>query len=144
MSKKIVVAYDGTREGRTGLFRFTETLPQTDAEIHLLAVIRLPSGAFLAEGYIPEAVIDEEKQRYQEIVQEGMQLLAQRRYHVTSHLEFGDPIEEIVRLARQLPADLIVVGHKRQTSLAARWWGSSVGASLLERSPCSILVAVCD
>ncbi|HTT38192.1 MAG TPA: universal stress protein [Burkholderiales bacterium] len=144
MGKKIVVAYDGTREGRTGLFRFTETLPQTDAEIHLLAVIRLPSGAFLAEGYIPEAVIDEEKQRYQEIVQEGTQLLAQRGYRVTSHLEFGDPIEEIVRLARQLPADLIVVGHKRQSSLAARWWGSSVGASLLERSPCSILVAVCD
>ena len=144
MSKRIVVAYDGTREGRNGLFRFTETLPQTDADIHMLAVIRLPTGAFLAEGYIPEAVIDEEKQRYQEIVQEGMKLLTERGYRVTSHLEFGDPIEEIVRLARQLPADLVVVGHKRASSLAARWWGSSVGASLLEHSPCSILVAICD
>ncbi len=36
----------------------------------------------------------------------------------TGHLEFGDPTEEIVRLATELPADLIVVGHKRQTSLA--------------------------
>jgi nucleotide-binding universal stress UspA family protein len=62
----------------------------------------------------------------------------------TGHLEFGDPTEEIVRLAAELPADLIVVGHKRQTSLAARWWHSSIGATLLEQSPCSILVAVCD
>jgi len=144
MGKRIVVAYDGTREGRTGLFEFTKVLPEKDAEIHLLAVIRLPTGAFLAEGYVPEAVIDEEKQRYEEVVQEGTTLLTERGYRVTGHLEFGDPTEEIVRLARELPADLIVVGHKRKTSLAARWWHSSIGATLLEQSPCSILVAVCD
>jgi nucleotide-binding universal stress UspA family protein len=144
MGKRIVVAYDGTREGRTGLFEFTKVLPEKDAEIHLLAVIRLPTGAFLAEGYVPEAVIDEEKQRYQEIVHEGTTLLTDRGYRVTGHLEFGDPTEEIVRLATELPADLIVVGHRRQASLASRWWRSSVGATLLEQSPCSILVAVCD
>jgi len=144
MGKKILVAYDGTREGRSGLFECAEVLPQKDADIHLLAVIRLPTGAFLAEGYVPEAVIDEEKQRYKDIAQEGVKLLTERGYKVTTHLEFGDPVEEIVRLAKELPANLIVVGHKRQTSLASRWWRSSVGATLLEQSPCSILVAVCD
>ena len=49
-----------------------------------------------------------------------------------------------MRLANELPAELIVIGHKRRTSLASRWWHNSVGASLLEQSPCSILIAVSD
>ena len=142
--KKVLVAYDGTREGRSGLFEFTQTVLLKDVEIHLLAVVRMPRGAFLAEGFVPEAVMDEEKQRYQEIADEGVRLLADRGHRATPHLAYGDPTEEIVRLAKALPADLIVLGHKKQLSLAARWWRSSVGASLLEQSPCSILVAVCD
>jgi len=142
--RKVLVAYDGTREGRSGLFEFTQTVLLKDTEIHLLAVVRMPRGAFLAEGFVPEAVMDEEKQRYQEIADEGVRLLADRGHLATPHLAYGDPTEEIVRLAKALPADLIVLGHKKQLSLAARWWRSSVGASLLEQSPCSILVAVCD
>ena len=144
MTDKVLVAYDGTREGRTGLFQFTETLALKQADIHLLAVVAMPSGAFLSEGFIPETVIDEEKQRYEEIAREGVQLLQERGYSATPHVRYGDPTEEIVRFATELHANLLVVGHKKHRSLAARWWRSSVGASLLEQSPCSILVAVCD
>jgi nucleotide-binding universal stress UspA family protein len=144
MIEKVLVAYDGTREGRTGLFEFTQTVALKDAEIHLLAVVAMPTGAFLSDGFVPDTVMDEEKQRYEEIAREGVQLLAERGYRATPHLAYGDPTEQIVRMAAELPANLIVVGHKRHRSLAARWWKSSVGVSLLEHSPCSILVAVCD
>jgi len=143
MIEKVLVAYDGTREGRTGLFEYTQTVALKEAEIHLLAVVAMPAGAFLSDGFAPDAVMEEEKSRYEEIAREGVQLLAERGYRATPHLAYGDPTEEIVRLAVELPANLIVVGHKRHRSLAARWWKSSVGISLLEQSPCSILVAVC-
>ena len=143
MGKKILVAYDGTREGHRGLLEFAKTLPQPDLDIHLLAVIRVSARDAMAETYVPNS-LDHEKQQYENIVQEGRKLLAERGYQVTTHLEFGDPIEQIIRLAKELPAELIVVGHKRRTSLASRWWHNSVGASLLEQSPCSILIAVCD
>jgi nucleotide-binding universal stress UspA family protein len=144
MMEKVLVAYDGTREGRTGLFEFTQTVALKDAEIHLLAVVAMPTGAFLSDGFVPDAVMDDEKQRYEEIAREGVRLLAEHGYRATPHLAYGDPTEQIVRMAAELPANLIVVGHKRHRSLAARWWKSSVGVSLLEHSPCSILVAVCD
>lgn len=144
MIEKVLVAYDGTREGRTGLFEFTATVALKEAEIHLLAVVAMPAGAFLSDGFAPDVVMEEEKNRYEEIAREGVQLLAERGYRATPHLAYGDPTEEIVRMAAELPANLIVVGHKRHRSLAARWWKSSVGISLLEQSPCSILVAVCD
>ncbi|HZP93060.1 MAG TPA: universal stress protein [Burkholderiales bacterium] len=144
MTRKVLIAYDGTREGREGLFQFMEVVPLQDAEIHLLAVVRIPTGMFLAEGYVPEPVLDQEKQRVQDIVDEGVKLLTGRGFRAAAHLAYGEPIEEIVKMARALPAQLIVIGHKRQTSFASRWWKSSVGKSLIELSPCSILVAVCD
>jgi nucleotide-binding universal stress UspA family protein len=54
----------------------------------------------------------------------------------------GEPVEEICRLAKSLSVDLIVVGHNQNTSFAARWWKGSVGASLLDYAPCSLLIAL--
>jgi len=142
MVKTILLAYNGTREGRAGLFEFTQVIAVGEVKIHLLAVVRLPTGAFLAEGFVPESVMEEERVRHQEIVDEGVRLLVERGYRVTPHLAYGEPTEEIVELAKQLQADLIVVGHKRQASMAQRWWKGSVSASLIEVAPCSVLIAI--
>src|SRR5215510_14738138 len=136
MVKTVLLAYNGTREGRAGLFEFTQVIAPADVEIHLLAVVRLPTGAFLAEGFEPESVMEDERVGHQEIVDEGVRLLTERAYDVTPHLAYGEPTEEIVELAKRLRADLIVVGHKRETSMAQRWWKGSVGASLIEVAPC--------
>ena len=78
----------------------------------------------------------------QRIVDAARSLMLERGYRVTPHLTYGEPTEEIVELAKALPADLIVVGHKREASLAQRWWKGSVGASLIEVAPCSVLIAI--
>ncbi len=142
MVRTVLLAYNGTREGRAGVSEFTQVVAAAEVQIHLLAVVRLPTGAFLAEGFVPESVMEEERARYQEIVDEGVRLLVERGYRVTPHLTYGEPTEEIVELARALPADLIVVGHKREASMAQRWWKGSVGASLIEVAPCSVLIAI--
>jgi nucleotide-binding universal stress UspA family protein len=142
MFRKILLAYDGTREGRVALLECGEIAPLLHAELHLLAVMRVPTGVFLAEGYVPETVMAEERQRYQEIVDEGVSLLTRGGYAARGHLAFGEPVEEVCRLAETLGTDLIVVGHRKQSSFAARWWKGSVGMSLIERTPCSVLIAV--
>ncbi|HEY5996112.1 MAG TPA: universal stress protein [Candidatus Deferrimicrobiaceae bacterium] len=142
MVRKILLAYDGTREGRVALLECGEIAPLLHAELHLLAVMRVPSGVFLAEGYVPEAVMMSEKLRFQEIVEEGVALLKKGGYAAQGHLAFGEPVEAICRKAEELGAELIVVGHRKQTSFAARWWKGSVGMSLLECAPCSVLIAI--
>jgi hypothetical protein len=42
--------------------------------------------------------------------------------------------------ARQIEADLIVVGH-RQKSAFERWWSGRSGAYLIDYTDCSLLVA---
>jgi len=63
MVRTVLLAYNGTREGRAGVSEFTQVVAAADVQIHLLAVVRLPTGAFLAEGVVPESVMEEERAR---------------------------------------------------------------------------------
>lgn len=142
MYKRILMAYNGTREGKTALLACTEIAAFERAETHLLAVASMPSSMFLTEGFLPEELIEEEKKRMQDVLSEGLAALKERGYSVAGHLAVGEPLEEICRVATELKCDLIVVGHKQKHSFAARWWRGSVGATLLDYAPCSVLVAM--
>lgn len=142
MYYRILMAYDGSKEGRAALTECGDIAHMLHAEIHLLAVTQAPAGLFLAEGFVPENLLEDESRRYRETLDEGIRILAERGYTVAGHLAEGEPVEEIARTAREIGADLIVVGHRRRASLAERWWRGSVGASLLEHSPCSVLVVL--
>jgi nucleotide-binding universal stress UspA family protein len=58
---------------------------------------------------------------------------------VARELQFGDPVAALCRRARELPADLIVVGSRGLGRLGRLLLGS-VSASVSERAPCSVLV----
>jgi nucleotide-binding universal stress UspA family protein len=96
---------------------------------------------FLTEGFLPEELLEEEKKRAQEILNEGIAQLKQKGFSVAGHLAVGEPVEEICRLAAELKCDVIVVGHQQRASFATRWWRGSVGKTLLDLAPCSIFVA---
>jgi len=140
--RKILLAYNGSAEGKRALLECAELANFLGAETHLLAVASMPPSLFLTEGFVPEELLEEEKKRTQQVLDEGTATLKERGFASTGHLAVGEPVEEICRLAKELSVDLIVLGHNQNTSFAARWWKGSVGASLLDYSPCSILVAL--
>ena len=140
MFKKIVMAYDGSQDGKTALLQCSEIASFTKAATHLLAVAGMPSSMFLTEGFLPEELLEEEKKRAQAVLEEGVAQLKDRGYVVTGHLAVGEPVEEICRLASDIGADLIVVGHERRG--IARWWHGSVGKMLLDHAPCSVFIAL--
>jgi nucleotide-binding universal stress UspA family protein len=142
MYRKILMAYNGTREGKSALVECADIAELARGEMHLLAVATMPSSMFLTEGFLPEELIEEEKKRMEDVLAEGVASLRERGSNVTGHLAVGEPVEEICRLAREIKADLIVLGHRQETSFAARWWRGSNTATLLDYAPCSLLVAV--
>ena len=140
MFKKILMAYNGSKDGKTALLACSEIAAFTKAETHLLAVAGMPSSMFLTEGFLPEELLEEEKKRAQEVLEEGVAQLKDRGFSVTGHLAVGEPVEEICRLAAELGVDLVVVGHQRRG--IARWWQGSVGKSLLDHAPCSVFIGL--
>jgi nucleotide-binding universal stress UspA family protein len=140
--RKILLAYNGSHEGKRALFECADLAGFLQAETHLLAVASMPPSLFLTEGFVPEELLEEEKKRTQSVLDEGIKSLTERGFKSSGQLAVGEPVEEICRVAKDLGADLIVVGHNQNTSWAARWWKGSVGASLLDYAPCSILIAL--
>ncbi len=140
--RKILLAYNGSQEGKRALLESADLASFLQAETHVLAVASMPPSLFLTEGFVPEELLEEEKKRTQTVLDEGIRTLRERGFNATGHLSVGEPVEEVVRLAKSLGVDLVVVGHNQNTSFAARWWKGSVGATLLDHAPCSILVAL--
>ena len=138
---QILLAYNGSKEGRHALLECAELATFHGARMHLLAVATMPPSLFLTEGFVPEELLEEEKKRTQAVLDEGIRALTEQGYTAEGHLAVGEPVEEICRIAKALGVDLIVVGHNQNTSFAARWWKGSVGASLLDYAPCSLLIA---
>jgi nucleotide-binding universal stress UspA family protein len=136
---KILLAYDGSEQGRVVLKRVLPLL--TDGvEVHLLAVVPLTSAVAAAEGFYTEAMYEAERERVQAVLDEGVHLLDERGIGAQGHLRAGQPAQQISDLAKELGVELVVVGHHRRGPLQ-RWWQGSVGASLLDRLGCSLLVA---
>ena len=140
--QRILLAYNGSKEGRRALLECADLAGFLKAETHLLAVASMPPSLFLTEGFVPEELLEEEKKRTQSVLDEGIRTLRERGFNATGHLAVGEPVEEVVRLTKSLGIDLIVVGHNQHSSFAARWWKGSVGATLLDHAPCSILIAL--
>ena len=140
--RKILLAYDGSQEGKRALLEAADLAGFLQAETHLLAVATMPPSLFLTEGFVPEELLEEEKKRSQAVLDEGIRNLRERGFTAHGHLAVGEPVEEICRLAKSVGVDLIVVGHNQKTSFAARWWKGSVGAVLVDYAPCSVLIAL--
>lgn len=139
MYGKILLAYDGSVEGRLALQEGTKLARLCDADVFLLAVVDLSTGFVLAEGAAPGAA-EHQQDAFREILAEGAQSLKAMGFAPNARLEFGEPAERIAAVAQEIGAALVVVGHRRQSGFA-RWWRGSVGASLLEQIGCSLLIA---
>src|SRR5260221_4777866 len=95
--RKILLAYNGSQEGKRALLECADLAGFLGAETHLLAVASMPPSLFLTEGFVPEELLEEEKKRTQAALDEGHRTLRQRGFNPLGHLPVGDPVEEAVR-----------------------------------------------
>ncbi len=141
MYQKIVLAFDGTKQGRLALREGANIAALCKAETHLIAVMRGPSDIALAEGVYPVEALRAEQESVRLIIEEGLARLRNRGLMATGHLAFGEPVDCISQLVNQIGADLLVVGHQKEGALQ-RWWRGSVGHSLLDLVNCSLLIVI--
>ena len=135
MYRKVLLAYDGSIEGRRALREGAKLAQLCRAEVFLLAVLELSSIVTPDAGLT--IAIDEEN--YKATLAEGVERLKALGFSPVARLETGDPGQKIADVAEEIGAQLVVVGHRPQGPLA-RWWFGSVGSYLVKRLRCSVLV----
>ncbi|KQW18349.1 hypothetical protein ASC80_20145 [Afipia sp. Root123D2] len=139
MYRNILVAYDGSRSGDEALRQAGDLGRLCQSSIHLVAIVNPAEATLAVEGmtFIP----DIERTRIEQLLEDGLAELRRRRLVATAEIKIGSPAVEIDLLARGMGADLIVLGHRSRSALA-RWLSGSVGASVLNHAPCSVLIAI--
>ncbi len=143
MYKRILLAYDGSVPGQNALLEGRGLAGWDDAQLHLIAVMPPPAAFIGGEGGVYDLGLEEqERKEYQAVLEDGLRRLKEAGHAATGELVVGEAVMEIAACAKRTNADLIVVGHKHLDSWAARWWRGSVSKSLIEQSPCNVLVVI--
>jgi nucleotide-binding universal stress UspA family protein len=140
--KTIVLAYDGTVEGRRALVEGAALAKRCGAKAHLLAVVKQTASSVIGQGFEP-GLPDAEQHFYRSTLDQGVKFLKSHGLDTVGHLVHGDPVEEIIRLAQKESADLVVLGHRNRGPLA-RWWSTPTSMSLIDELGCSVLIGMCD
>ncbi len=147
--KKILVAFDGSNSSLKALNEAAEMAAKLDAELSLVYVVNLGDIYYqelLGKPEFTEVLesLKKEGKIFDDFLSEsGKKVLATARSCVEGVsvskeiVKIGHPAEEIINAAKEIGADLIVLGphSKRRTLLMG-----SVSKEVVERAPCSVLV----
>src|SRR3954471_23713845 len=98
--RKILLAYNGSQEGKRALLETADLASFLGAETHLLAVASMPPSLSLTGGSVPEELLEEEKKPTQAVLDEAIRTLNERGFKAVGQLAVGEPVEEICRCAK--------------------------------------------
>lgn len=141
-NSQVVVAYDFSQSGRAAMYRAIAFAARAPFHVlHFVCVVR-PREPIPSVGPGP---VD---YRYTERVQQALadELASElgtrgvkERVHFFVHVRIGKPAEEILAVARDVGADLIVVGTKGSTGVERLLLGS-VAAKIVREAGCTVEV----
>lgn len=137
MYQRILIAYDGADPAKQALARAAELAAAAGAELHLVAVGRVPEYAETQDE------VDEAREQaetfYGKRIEEAEALLKARGVSAKTQVVFGKPSEQILRVAEEVRADLIVLGAHPKSALRRRLLGATAD-KVVDHAECSVLV----
>jgi nucleotide-binding universal stress UspA family protein len=137
MFKKILHANDGSAHAFKALSFALDIAKQNKAELHMVSIEEIPS----MPEYIEE--VRQEKntaaRRYHAVVQRATVMAEEHHVKLQAHVLAGHPVRDIVGLAAELKADLLVIGATGHSGIYERLIGSRADR-LIQLAPCPVLV----
>jgi nucleotide-binding universal stress UspA family protein len=149
---KILLATDGSSETELATRTAVDLAQQTNSELHVIHVWDIATTALLypeatdPEGVeLPDPILEEElersvEQRSREVLDEEVERVRSAGGTVAQgHLMMGDAAREIVHLAEDLGAGLVVIGSRGRGGIRRTLMGS-VSDSVVRHAHCPVLV----
>jgi nucleotide-binding universal stress UspA family protein len=138
---KILLAMEGSGVSELPTRRAVDLADTTGSELHVVYVGQLPN--FLMND--PD-IMGFYRKLYDDVERESLEILWRLTWEVKAaggdmsgaHLRMGDVAEEIVELAKDLEADLIVVGTRGRGRLR-RAIGGSISDVVVRRAACAVM-----
>jgi nucleotide-binding universal stress UspA family protein len=139
---RILLATDGSEEAELAALRAVDLADATDSELHVAHVGVVP---IFLKSY--PGTLGYERRLYEQIEEVSRELLRKESWRVKAagstvagtHLRMGEVALEIVALAEELQADLIVMGSRGLGGVRRALMGS-VSDSVVRHAHCPVLV----
>ena len=137
MFKKILHANDGSDRAFHALELALEIAKASGAELHMVSVEEI--------SYLPEMIEEVREEtgvaarRFHGVLNRSRELAGKAHVKLETHVLAGHPVRDIVDLAADLKADLLVVGASGHSVLYDRMLGSRADR-LVHLAPCPVLV----
>ena len=133
MLRTVLLAYDGSDESEEALSLAIELVRCLQADMHIVTVVDV-TRALSSEDV-------EAGRRYAwQRLRDAEVLTARSGLTVRLDVVKGEPAVQILERARELTADIIVLGHASHGRID-RLTGGSVAGPVLERAPCAVLMS---
>jgi nucleotide-binding universal stress UspA family protein len=137
MFGRILQANDGSENAYHALALALAIAQQNQSELHMVCVEEV--------SYLPE-FIEEVRQeagtaarRYHGVLQRSRAMADESHVHLQTHVLAGHPVRDIVGLAADLKADLLVIGATGHSALYERMVGSRADR-IVQLARCPVLV----
>lgn len=137
MLKRLVIATDGSRSSELAVEEGVELAQDLDARVMFVYVKSWPSSV-LGEPFY-QRKLSHEAAEARRAVEEAMEIAHDRGVDADWEILDGDPAEEILRLARERHADLILVGSRGLGSVTGAVLGS-VSRAIVHEADRPVLV----
>ena len=137
MFAKILHANDGSAPAFKALELALALARQKSSELHLVSVMEI--------DYMPEFVEDVRQEtgraarRFHGVLQRARALAERSDVKLLTHILTGHPVRDIVKLAAEIEADLLVIGATGHSALYERMIGSRADR-IVQLAQCPVLV----
>jgi nucleotide-binding universal stress UspA family protein len=135
--KKILHANDGSENAFEALAVALNLAKENRSELHMVSVEEIP--------YLPETMeevredVGADARRFHAVLTRARAMAGARGVELRTHVLAGHPVRDIIDLATDLRADVLVVGASGHSALYDRMIGSRADR-LVHLSPCPVLV----
>src|SRR5215212_5429681 len=149
---KILLATDGSSEAELATRTAVDLGQQTNSELHVIHVLDIvptallypaatdPEGVELPDPILVEGIERQAEQRGREMLDAEVERVRSAGGTVVqAHLMMGDAAREIVHLAEDIEAGLVVMGSRGRGGLSRALMGS-VSDSVVRHAHCPVLV----
>jgi nucleotide-binding universal stress UspA family protein len=139
MLKKILVAFDGSQQSYKAFdfaLEMSKLCPGAAPEIVVLSVAQPPEPIDIVEM---DAIIDSATQHYEELFKELKEKARERNIEIKTEVAVGHPADQIVRYAKEMNSDMIIVGQKGKSKIET-WLLGSVSKRIATYAPCTVTI----
>jgi nucleotide-binding universal stress UspA family protein len=137
MFSKILHANDGSDHAFRALSLALSIAKQNRSELHVVCVEEIP--------YLPEFVQEVREaagtagRYYHGVLQRARAMAEASEVHLHTHIRAGHPVRDVIDLARELNADLLVIDATGHSALYERMIGSRADR-IVQLAKCPVLV----